>query len=414
MTWDRDDLGEFVVVDGERLYTDPLRGMRNIRPDPAPVVEHWAPTPSPADDGETGEVKAAELLARVRNGSWLDAQQFPPLGYHLPGIVPEGSTLLVGPPKIGKSWFVLALGLAAAAGGRALGQPVDPRPVLYLALEDGDRRLQERCRMLLADDPIPDAFEYVTVVDPGMVLATIRAWLELQLPPPPLVILDTLGRVMPPALLGESSYQRDYRIGAAIKRLADDHPGAGVVVNHHDRKAAADDFVEKVSGSNGLAGSADTIIVLARPRHESAALLQVTGRDVPEGEYALTFDGPTGLWALDGPDLAAAAKNAHVRRATSGVGDLMADVIAFVGDNPDGVSPADVADELGYEPATVRKYLTRAVAAGRLRRVSRGLYSPITSVTLSRTEAPERDNATEVIPLLEVERPSDDNRGLFR
>lgn len=413
MTRGRDELGEFAIVDGERVYTDPLRGIRNIRPEADPIVEHWAP---PADE-ETGEVGGAELLARVRNGSWLDAQQFPPLGYHLPGIVPEGSTLLVGPPKIGKSWFVLALGLAAAAGGRALGQPVDPRPVLYLALEDGDRRLQERCRMLLADDPIPEAFEYVTVVDPGRVLATISAWLELQLPPPPLVILDTLGRVMPPALMGESSYQRDYRIGAAIKRLADDHPGAGVVVNHHDRKAAADDFVEKVSGSNGLAGSADTIIVLARPRHEAAALLQVTGRDVPEGEYALTFDGPTGLWALDGADLATAAKNARLRRVTAGVGDRMADVIEFVGDNP-GVGPAAVAAEVGLDAKTAQVYLARAVTAGRLQRNGRGSYSPVGSVGLLVSQAQEpsetqQTNGTNT-PTGGVERASDDNRELFR
>jgi hypothetical protein len=78
-----------------------------------------------------------DLLAGLRNGAWLDAQEFPALRYHLPGIVPEGSSLLVGPPKIGKSWLVLSLALAAAAGGQALGQPIDARPVFYLALEDG-------------------------------------------------------------------------------------------------------------------------------------------------------------------------------------------------------------------------------------------------------------------------------------
>jgi hypothetical protein len=289
--------------------------------------------------------------------------------------------------------------------------------VLYLALEDGDRRLQERCRMLLADDPIPEAFDYVTVVDAGRVLATIAAWLEAHPGSVPLVILDTLGRVMPPALMGESSYQRDYRIGAAIKRLADDHPGVGLVVNHHDRKAAADDFVEKVSGSNGLAGSADTIIVLARPRHESVALLQVTGRDVPEGEYALTFDGPTGLWSLDGADLAAAAKTAGLRRVTSGVGDRMAEVIEFVGDSP-GVGPAAVAAGLGLDAKTAQVYLARAVTAGRLQRNGRGSYSPVGCVGLLGSEAPDastnqQPNGTNT-PTGGPERPSDDNRGLFR
>ena len=68
--------------------------------------------------------------------------------------------MLVGPPKIGKSWFVLTVGLAAAFGGKVLGSR-QPRPVLYLALEDGDRRLQDRCRKLLRGDPIPAEFEYL-------------------------------------------------------------------------------------------------------------------------------------------------------------------------------------------------------------------------------------------------------------
>lgn len=67
-------------------------------------------------------------------------------------------------------------------------------------------------------------------------------------------MLDTLGKVMPEARVGESAYQRDYRIGGRLKRIADEWPGLAVVVVHHDRKAAAEDFVDSVSGTNGLAG----------------------------------------------------------------------------------------------------------------------------------------------------------------
>ena len=86
-----------------------------------------------------------ELLAGVRTGEWLDQQVFPPLTYAIPGVIPEGFTVVAGAPKVGKSWFILSLCLAVASGGRALGAlTVDQRKVLYLALEDGDRRLQER------------------------------------------------------------------------------------------------------------------------------------------------------------------------------------------------------------------------------------------------------------------------------
>jgi AAA domain len=340
-----------------------------------------ADTPAPSTVGEPGNGEASKLLAGLRNGAWLDRQQFPPLHYAVPGIVPEGLVLMVGAPKIGKSWMVLSWGLTIAAGGVALDSiPVGlTRPVLYLALEDGDRRLQERCRRLLGGQPIPEQLDYLTRVEPGQIVSTIAAWLELHPDSQPLVILDTLGKVMPTALLGESAYQRDYRVGSTLRGLCDHRPGMTLLVNHHDRKANADDFVDAVSGTHGLAGAADTILVLQRDRSASSGLLKVTGRDLPEGEYAVRFlDGSH--WRLDGDSLASAAQRARDTRVTAGLGDRSADVVAYVLDHPDGVSPADVAAALELDPAAVRVYLGRAVRAGRLRKPARGRYTPVASV----------------------------------
>ena len=97
-----------------------------------------------------------DILAGMRNGAWLDAQVFPPLEYVVPALITEGAGILIGPPKLGKSWLVANFGLACAAGGSALGRiRVTPRPVLYLALEDGERRLQSRFRTITCGEPIP-------------------------------------------------------------------------------------------------------------------------------------------------------------------------------------------------------------------------------------------------------------------
>jgi len=280
---------------------------------------------------------AAKLLSTLRTGAWLDAQEFPPLTYAVPGLIPEGSVLLVGPPKIGKSWLVLTIALAAASGGKALGLDIPKRPVLYLALEDGDRRLQDRCRRLLGGDPIPEEFEYQTRVEPGRILDTIGAWLHWKTDPP-LVILDTLGKVLPPTQMGEDRYARDYRVGTALKRIVDDVPGTTLLVNHHDRKASAEDFVDSVSGTHGLAGAADTIVVLTRDRQQVLGKVQVTGRDVAEGEYAVYFrDGA--VWELHGGDLEAAREKAQAMRATSGVSDRMLDVVMYAYEHPEGGAP---------------------------------------------------------------------------
>ena len=320
-----------------------------------------------------------QLLTGLRDGAWLDAQDFPPLAYAVPGLIPEGSVLLVGPPKIGKSWLVLTVALAAATGGRVFGLEVPQRPTLYMGLEDGDRRLQDRCRKLLRGDPIPRGFEYLTRVEPGRIVDTITCWLDQQDSTPTLVILDTLGKVLPPALLGESSYQRDYRIGTTLKRLTDEHPGMTLLTNHQDRKANAEDFVDSVSGTHGLAGAADTVIVLTRSRNETNGLLQVTGRDIPEGEYALQFaDGCN--WNLDGADLAEAAARARETRVSAGLGDRSAEIIAFVAANPPHVRAGEVEEKFGPD---ARRYLKRLADTGRLRRLSRGIYTAVPSESVS-------------------------------
>jgi hypothetical protein len=323
-------------------------------------------------------------LAKLRNGAWLDAQTFPTLRYHVPRVVPEGLTLNVGPPKVGKSWEALSFGLAIAAGGRVLGcVPVEARPVLYLALEDGDRRLQDRARKLLEGDPIPAAFEYLTRVHPGRLLETIRLWLTRHPDASPFVILDTLGKVMPPALMGESSYQRDYRIGTALKDLVDEHDGAALFVNHHDSKALRDDFVLAVSGTNGLAGAADTIVVLSRKRHDPNGVIQVTGRDVVEGEYAVRFESGH-RWLLDGADFDDATANLRSRRDSESLGDRSAAIVGYAKDQaPASVTPKEIADRYDIDAKQAGVYLQRLADTDRLTKVGRGQYAyptPVVSV----------------------------------
>jgi hypothetical protein len=332
-----------------------------------------------------------DLLGGIRDGQWLDRQDFPPLRYAVPGIVPEGLTVLAGAPKVGKSWLVLDMLLAVAAdNGRALGGiELDAgRHVLYLALEDGDRRMQDRCRTLLAnqwrpDDPIPPRFQYLTAVYPGQLQATIAAWLGVY--QSGLVVADTLGKALPDARNGETPYSRDYRIMSELKAIADAWPGCSLLMNHHDRKALSADFVESVSGTNGVAGGADTVLVLTRDRNQADGLLQVTGRDVSEGAYALTFDA--GIWTLDGGSLDAAAKAAVTRRAESGLGDRSRDIIEAVARHGDPVAPADIAAELDIGNDTAGQYLRRLARSGRLQKDGRGLYSPVSEVS----ERPKAD-----------------------
>src|SRR3954471_17711209 len=96
------------------------------------------------DDGWRTSWTAAELQRLV----------FPDARWAVPGLIAEGVTLLVGPPKVGKSWLGLNVAASVAEGGLALGKgDVDPGDVLYLALVDTGRRVQSRLRMMMNDEP---------------------------------------------------------------------------------------------------------------------------------------------------------------------------------------------------------------------------------------------------------------------
>ena len=138
-------------------------------------------------------------------------------------------------------------------------------------------------------------------------------------------------------------------MSSTLKRIIDDHPGASLVINHHARKATSDDFVDAVSGTHGLAGAADTVLVLTRNRTETPGLLQVSGRDVAEGEYALNFTGGA-VWQLEGRDLDQAAAAAIQRRATVNHSDRFAAIYQFVRTHhPEPVRAKEVAERFGED-----------------------------------------------------------------
>ncbi|WP_068274839.1 AAA family ATPase [Aldersonia kunmingensis] len=343
------------------------------------------------------DVESLSMLEGMVNGEWLDRQEFPPLEWTVEGVVPEGFGLLVAPPKAGKSWMVAGIGLACAAGGYALGKiPVKRRPVLYLALEDGHRRLQSRFRTIMEDAPIPRGIDVITQATSSEIPGIIAEYLILHAERAPLVILDTLGKVKPPKRAGDDSYAADYAIGSRLKALIDSAPGAALVVVHHTRKAESSDFIDAVSGTQGIAGSADFVLVLGRKRQSDDAVLSVTGRDVPEAEYALTTTG--GRWALDGMDLMDAAAAASRRRASDGLADPSVKAVEFVASRSTGTRPAELAEHLGVDPNRASTVLQRLHSAGRIGKQSRGVYIPLSDVS-EVTDYAESESLTSITSL---------------
>lgn len=237
----------------------------------------------------THEKKPAELT--TIDAEELMASPFPTRRFLVDGLISTGLTLLCGRAKTGKSWLVMRLCLCVAQGLPFLGHKCEKGDVLYLALEDQYARLKERMGRLTDACPLNLRFG----VDAGTLGSSLTEQLSTYLsryPETRLIVIDTLQKIRGGAgdKSGGSTYGADYADMAALKRLADEH-GTAVLLVHHLRKAAdSHDPFNEISGSSGLMGASDTAFILDRSyRGSGRARLLGTGRDMEDIQIEMTF-----------------------------------------------------------------------------------------------------------------------------
>jgi hypothetical protein len=230
----------------------------------------------------------------------LQRMEIEPAKEVVPDLLAEGLTLLAGAPKRGKSWLALDLCCGVAGGRFVLDVKCAEGDVLFCALEDGARRLQRRMAKVMAgggDWPRRlTCWTKLEKFDAGGE-ERLRAWIERQAEPK-LIVLDTLNYIRPARLRDEDWYSWDYRCATLIKRLADDYRLA-ILAIHHTRKSAADDALESASGSNGLTGGCDAVMVLTAS--SDGTVLQGRSRDLEDFAHAVSFGRDTCRWSLLGP-----------------------------------------------------------------------------------------------------------------
>jgi hypothetical protein len=232
----------------------------------------------------------------------------------------------------------------------------------------------------VGSDIPPHRLHILTRIGPGLLIPTISAWLMVY--PSGLVIPDTLGRARQQRRPGADAYLEDYKAGVELKNIVDAFPGSALLGVHHTRKAPSGDFVDDLSGTLGLAGAADYVLVLRRPRQSNEATLQITGRDAPDGEYAFTVEG--GKWILAGTSLVEASATAQARRDERQLADRTIDVLGVVNTraaNGQLTCAADIVEKVGISQDKARVYLNRLADKDRIVKTSMGLYSSVTSVT---------------------------------
>jgi hypothetical protein len=258
-----------------------------------------SPPPTP-DDGPVTHDFGVQTWADFRDSA----------DDHVPMLVDEllpagGICFIAAPPKAGKTWLALHLGLCVATDSPFLGSyQVDAGPVLYVALEGAKAGLKTRLGAMARgvnvdpDQPIANLhLSYkplgVNLRDPLWAGALTRhAMDDLGCK---LVVVDVLRAAAQVRESGDGAMD----FAELVANLAPmTREGVTVCLLHHftkrsqeseDRQAA-----ERMSGSGALYGSMDSALLITSPHGAMPWRVEHVARDVPElRPFAVTMAGET-------------------------------------------------------------------------------------------------------------------------
>lgn len=251
-------------------------------------------------------VKAAKLkytkLTKLFSAEELQKRRIRPIQWIVRGVLPEGLAIICAPSKYGKSWMMMQLCEAVADGKPFLDFETEKCDCMYFSLEDSDRRFQDRLNKTMQGKSAPSNF-YGSTECSTMQLGLFKELEELMelYPRIKLIIIDTFQKVRGGAGKTESAYSADYREMGEFKKFAEKH-GLCILLVHHMRKQMDDaDIYNRINGSMGIMGAADTILMLSRKkRDDENTTLILTGRDVEDKELVVCFDKTTFQWQVIG------------------------------------------------------------------------------------------------------------------
>ena len=243
--------------------------------------------------------KGMILMSKTKRLQTIDGESLmslplTPLNFVVDTLLSQGLHILAGSPKVGKSWLALWLSVMVARGEPVWGMSVKQGTTLYLCLEDSTLRIQDRLFEITEDAPANAHFTTQSDILGKGLEEQLRTFLS-EHPDTVLVIIDTLQMIRGTSY--DNTYANDYRDLSALKRIADAH-GIAILLIHHLRKETSDDVFNRISGTTAISGAVDSSFTLVEERRGSGrAKLSCIGRDIEYRELTLERNGEN-VWEL--------------------------------------------------------------------------------------------------------------------
>ena len=248
--------------------------------------------------------KTEKVFRKLKNATALMEKDIPEpvvyvgVGDELPLLV-EGTCILSAKPKLGKSWFALALCIAVAKGEDFLGYHTKQCSTLYLDLETSEALQQKRLRKMLQGEKPPEKFYLDTETDSlenGFV-DQIEYYLKED-PDIGVVVIDVFQIIRSVSKnTKETEYEHAYRDITPLNELAQKYH-ISIILVCHDRKAVdADDPFANILGSTGLQGAATQMIVMFKKQKDDPIHISVKGKTI-DGLPDLNVELENAKWKI--------------------------------------------------------------------------------------------------------------------
>ena len=252
------------------------------------IHNNWADDPDTSGEPSRNGTRPVQLMTLGQ----LRAEPAREVDWLVDGLLPvDGLSLLVSPPKVGKSTLARCLAVATATGAEWLGRTVQPGAVVHLALEerpgtvrghyDGLGAPDEGIHVLLGAAPPPEERldwlrAAITETDAALVLVDpVQRWVK---------IAD-----------GNAYSEVTERLGPYIDLARE--LGVHISLIHHSRKGGGERG-DEVLGSTAFSASVDTVVSLRVT--EGRRVFYATGRDGVDVPKTLLTMSDTGLVAVAG------------------------------------------------------------------------------------------------------------------
>lgn len=279
-------------------------------------------------------------------------------------ILPEGVTLVVAKPKVGKSALILYLMVQIALQNKIWDTfSTKKAKILYLPYDDPMRRMKDRITRISEALNIGNLEQlnnlYVRNKEELKKISVkdnlVSVFSEIKQAGFDIVIIDTLHLAFDFKHYDFNVYKNEYDNMSLIKKTAEEL-GLSLVIVHHAKKGESLDVIDAASGSNGMTGAVDTIWTIINSQFDNSKLLHVTGKEVETNTYQLQMEPDTFLWSM--------LPNDEVIYEDAISSPQQKQILEYIQESKNEVSSGEIAAKFERTPSAISQALRKLERKG--------------------------------------------------